>query len=90
MSVFEMLMLISFGSAWPFSIIKSIKSKSTQGKSIVFLWIVFIGYLCGIAHKILYSMDFVIAFYILNTAMVGIDICLFYRNTVFSKSIHKE
>ncbi|MBP9024120.1 MAG: hypothetical protein KBH06_13025, partial [Spirochaetes bacterium] len=57
MSIFEMGMMISFGFAWPFSIYKSFKSKSTKGKSIHFLLIVVFGYVCGLIHKILYNQD---------------------------------
>ena len=39
---FEMLMVLSFGISWPVSIVKTWKSKSVAGKSIlfsVFIWI---------------------------------------------------
>jgi hypothetical protein len=45
MSIFEMIMLVCFGAAWPFSIIKSYKSRDNNGKSVVFLFIVVIGYI---------------------------------------------
>ena len=32
MSIYEIIMLICFGAAWPFSIYKSLKSKSTKEK----------------------------------------------------------
>jgi len=80
MSPFEILMLILFGLSWPFSIYKSWKSKSTAGKSIIFLFVVLLGYCAGIIHKVLYSMDFVIYLYIINCIMVGVDIMLYYRN----------
>jgi len=80
MSPFEILMLILFGLSWPFSIYKSWKSKSTAGKSIIFLFVVLLGYCAGIIHKMLYSMDFVIYLYIINCIMVGVDIMLYYRN----------
>ena len=83
LSIFEMLMLICFGAAWPLNIYKSIKSKSTKGKSVVFLFVINFGYVCGITHKLLYSYDPVIFLYILNFIMVGIDIVLFYRNRRF-------
>ncbi len=80
MSIFEILMLICFGFAWPTSIYKSITSKSIEGKSVLFLYIILAGYLCGIAHKLIYSPDFVIALYILNFLMVFTDLMLYYRN----------
>lgn len=80
MSIFEAVMLLCFGSAWPFSIFKSYKSRENRGKSVIFLLIIFTGYLCGITHKIFYSNDKIIYLYILNAAMVLIDILIWYRN----------
>jgi len=80
MSIFEILMLICWGSAWPFSIHKSYTSRSTKGKSLVFLLIAFSGYVCSILHKIFYSYDYVIFLYIANMTMIFIDILLYIRN----------
>ena len=78
-SIFEAGMLICFGASWPFAVYRTWKSKSSHAKSFVFLWLVFIGYLCGIAHKLLYSRDFVVALYVFNGLMVTADIALSYR-----------
>lgn len=80
MSIFEVIMLLCFGAAWPFSIYKSYKSRSTKGKSIVFLVVLIIGYIAGILNKIFYNMDIVIYLYILNLIMVSIDALLWIRN----------
>lgn len=80
MSIFEVGMLLCFGAAWPVSIIKALKTKSTKGKSIVFLFIVIIGYIMGIMHKLLYSMDIVILFYLVNLIMVSADAVLYFVN----------
>lgn len=80
MDLFEILMLLCFGFAWPTSIYKSLKSRSVSGKSVVFLYVIILGYLCGIVHKIINDADFVIAFYALNAVMVFIDLLLYYRN----------
>lgn len=80
MSVFELIMLLCFGVAWPFSIRKSIISKSVKGKSFAFLFIVWMGYLAGILHKIFYHYDIVIIFYIINFVMVCIDMLLYLKN----------
>ncbi|HOJ63796.1 MAG TPA: hypothetical protein PLE45_05190 [Spirochaetota bacterium] len=85
LSIFEIIMLICFGVAWPVSIYKSLKSKSTKGKSIIFLIIIFIGYISGVIHKILYNMNIVIIFYIINLIMVGIDIIIFFLNYYYEK-----
>lgn len=86
MSIFEALMLISFGLAWPSSIYKSIKSKSTLGKSAAFTVIVLIGYICGILNKIFYRFDYVIILYIINLIMISVDLCLYFRNLKLEKA----
>lgn len=79
-SPFELIMLLCFGFAWPASIAKSLKSRSTKGKSLSFLVIILVGYASGILHKIIYNFDFVIYMYILNFAMVSTDLILYFRN----------
>jgi hypothetical protein len=80
MSVFEMTMLVCFGAAWPASIYRSWVSRAIAGKSIIFLIIVETGYIAGIVHKLVYSLDGVILLYVLNAIMVLIDIALYCRN----------
>ena len=80
MSVWEIIMLLCFGAAWPFSIYRSWRSGTSAGKSIVFLYIIVAGYLAGIIHKVSHNFDPVTWLYALNALMVGIDIALYYRN----------
>ena len=80
MSIFEAVMLVCFGAAWPFSIYKSYKSRTNGGKSFWFLLIVLAGYISGLIHKFKYSFDAVTFLYALNGSMVLIDILLFLRN----------
>jgi hypothetical protein len=85
MSIFEVTMLICFGSAWPASIYKSILSKTAMGKSMAFLVIVFVGYIAGILHKVFYNLDWVVTLYALNGLMVLIDISITLRNKELDK-----
>jgi len=82
MSVFEIGMLICFGSSWPFAVYKTYKTKNVKGKSILFLGLIFLGYVFGMIHKFFYSYDFVIFLYLLNGLLVLSDIILYfqYRN----------
>jgi len=75
-----MIMLLCFGSAWPFSIYRSWNSRSNKGKSFFFLSIIFVGYISGFIHKILYSFDAVAYLYALNGIMVFVDMLLYARN----------
>lgn len=80
MSLFEIIMLVCFGAAWPFSIYKSYTSRSVSGKSPYFLMIVMAGYVSGILHKLFYSYDQVIFMYGLNFLLVSTDLALYFRN----------
>ena len=86
MSIFEVAMMLCFGFAWPFSIYKSWRSRSTKGKSVAFLYVVLAGYVAGIVHKVLNSFDAAIVFYIINFLLVSADIVLFHRNRSLEKS----
>ena len=79
-SVFEIGMLACFGISWPVSIYKSVKSKSTQGKSVFFLLVILFGYVFGITHKILYSPDIVLILYVLNSLMITTDVLIYFKN----------
>lgn len=80
MSPFEIVMLLCFGAAWPFSIYKSYTSRQNAGKSVVFLYVILLGYASGIVHKLLYRYDGVIYLYALNGLLVFTDIVLYHRN----------
>ncbi len=80
MSIFEVGMLVCFGFAWPVNIAKAWKSRTAVGQSVLFLAVLDIGYIFGIIHKLLYSRDIVLILYMINFAMVFINICLFFRN----------
>lgn len=78
MNLFEAIMMLCFGASWPVSIWKTVKVKNPIGKSVIFLWLVEIGYLSGIIYK-LSRPDWVIALYCLNALMVGTDLFLVVR-----------
>lgn len=85
MSIFEAIMLICFGAAWPASIYRSYVSQTTAGKSVVFLVVIFIGYLAGIAHKATHDLDSITWLYALNALMVFVDITIYARNRRIEK-----
>ena len=90
---FEVVMIVSFGASWPLNVIKSYKSRTTKGKSLAFLCLIFFGYIAGIASKLIneaYMAAFaqkwyVLFFYVLNLLMVGTDLILYFRNLKLDK-----
>ena len=89
MSVFEAGMLICFGFAWPISLVKAWRSRSTGGKSWLFSAVVILGYIFGITHKILNSRDIVMVLYVINMLMVTGDLLIWFRNRKFEKEAEK-
>lgn len=84
----EILMIVSFGCSWPLNVIKSYKAKTTKGKSLGFLLLIFFGYIAGISSKLvnadymanISSKWYVLFFYVLNFVMVGADLVMYVRN----------
>ncbi|MBR4881578.1 MAG: hypothetical protein IKU19_06560, partial [Clostridia bacterium] len=64
MQIFESIMLLCFGMSWPISVCKSIRSRSTKGKSAVFIMVIILGYISGIAGKIVNNqLSYVLVLY---------------------------
>lgn len=95
--ILEIIMIVSFGASWPLNVVKSYKARTTKGKSLGFLCLIFFGYIAGIASKLVnpvYMAAFadkwyVLFFYVLNLVMVGTDLCLYYRNYLLDKKAGK-
>lgn len=91
--ILEIIMIVSFGFSWPMNVMKSWKARTTKGKSLSFLCLIFFGYIAGIASKFTneaYMATFtqkwyVLFFYCLNLIMVGADLFIYYRNYLIDK-----
>ena len=84
--LFETLMLICFGCSWPLNLAKSIRSKTAKGKSVLFQYAIMLGYICGILSKFAAgNINYALALYFINLAMVAADTCLYYRNRRLDK-----
>lgn len=81
-----MLMVLCFGFSWPFSVIKSYRARTATGKSLLFISLVWIGYVFGVAGKIITNnITYVFIFYVINLAMISCDILLYFRNKRLDK-----
>lgn len=77
-SYYEILMLVCFGVSWPVALLKTYTTKSVKGKSFLFLFLILLGYIFGVIHKIIYNFDYVIWLYILNGLLVAADMALWF------------
>ena len=86
--ILEIIMIVSFGASWPMNVVKSYKARTTKGKSLAFLCLIWLGYIAGIASKLVndaYMASigekwYVLFFYILNFIMVSADMVIYARN----------
>ena len=91
--LFEIIMIVSFGASQPLNVLKSYRARTTKGKSLAFLLLIFFGYIAGITSKLIneaYMVAFdekwyVLFFYVLNPIMVGTDLILYVRNRKLDK-----
>jgi len=84
--ILEAFMVILFGISWPTNIIKSYRSRTARGKSLLFSILVFTGYCFGVVSKFLSnSVNYVCIFYIINGTMVFTDIMLYFRNSALDR-----
>ena len=66
MSYFEIIMLLCFGVSWPVSIHRSWTSRSTGGKSPLFMALIITGYIAGVINKFMNNLDIVVVLYAIN------------------------
>lgn len=94
--ILEIAMLVLFGCSWPISVYKSIKVRTSVGKSAVFNILLIIGYIAGIISKFLKMTPFMAAnandglkkgififaliMYFVNLAMITTNLVLYYMN----------
>ena len=93
--VCEIIMLCVFGASWPFNIAKSLKSKTAKGKSVIFEFLIILGYCFGLFGKLwVYwqtgSLSFATWFYLADILMVSIDVVLYFRNTRLDRLRDRE
>ena len=80
-SILETIMLLCFGFSWPLNVIKAYNAKTAKGTSLPFILLIFIGYIAGISAKIISGqMNYVFIVYLLNLAIVLLNIVVYFRN----------
>lgn len=93
---FEIAMILAFGISWPINLIKAWRAKTTRGTSLVFLILIFLGYIAGIIAKFInpdYMASFssrwyVLIVYFFNLIMVGLNLVVYFLNRKIDKNIN--
>lgn len=79
--ILETVMLICFGASWPVSVIKNIKAKTARSMSLQFILLIIVGYLAGIAGKLINgNINYVLVVYLVNLAFVSVNLVVYFIN----------
>ena len=85
-SIFETVMLVCFGFSWPLNVIKAYKAKTAKGTSLPFILLIITGYIAGISAKLISGqINYVLIAYILNLAIVSLNVIVYFRNVSLDK-----
>lgn len=79
--ILEAGMLICFGISWPMNALSAWRAKTAKGTSPQFLTLITVGYLMGIAAKIVSGqITWVLAVYVMNLAFLAVNWAIYVRN----------
>ena len=85
-SMLETTMLLCFGFSWPLNVIKAYKARTAKGTSLPFILLIITGYIAGISDKIItHQITYVLIAYVLNLAIVSLNILVYFRNVSLDK-----
>ena len=90
-SILETIMLVCFGFSWPLNVVKAYKARTTKGTSLPFILLIITGYVAGITAKVISGqINYVLVAYIVNLAIVSINIIIYFRNAALDKNNFKK
>ena len=85
-SFIETVMLVCFGFSWPLNVIKAHRAKTAKGTSLPFILLIIAGYIAGISAKLITGqINYVLIAYILNLAIVSLNVVVYFRNVSLDK-----
>lgn len=85
-AVFETIMLVCFGLSWPLNVIKVYRARTTKGTSLSFILLIITGYIAGISAKLISGqITYVLVVYLLNLAIMSMNVVVYFRNAALDK-----
>ena len=85
-SILETVMLVCFGFSWPLNVITAYRAKTAKGTSLPFILLIIAGYIAGISAKLITGqINYVLIAYILNLAIVSLNVVVYFRNVSLDK-----
>lgn len=90
-SILETVMLVCFGFSWPLNVIKAYKARTAKGTSLPFILLIITGYVAGISAKIISNqINYVLIAYVINLAIVSLNVVVYFRNVALDKRCERE
>ena len=90
-SILETVMLVCFGFSWPLNVMKAYKAKTAKGTSLPFILLIVTGYIAGITAKVITDqINYVLIAYIVNLAIVSLNIVIYFRNVYLDRKRLQE
>ncbi len=84
--ILESIMLMCFGFSWPMNVIKGYKARTAKSMSLPFIVLIISGYIAGIMAKLVsQQINFVLIVYLLNLAIVSLNLAIYFRNKKLDK-----
>ena len=85
-AILETVMLVCFGFSWPLNVIKAYRAKTAKGTSLPFILLIITGYITGISAKLISGqINYVLIAYLLNLAIVSLNVVVYFRNASLDK-----
>lgn len=89
--ILETIMLVCFGFSWPMNLIKAYKTRTAQSTSLPFILLIITGYIAGICAKLASgNLNYVLIAYLLNLAIVSLNLVVYFRNVALDKKANKN
>lgn len=89
--ILETIMLVCFGFSWPINLIKAYKARTAKSTSLPFVLLIIMGYIAGISAKIILgNINYVLVAYLLNLAIVSLNLVVYFRNVALDKKANKN
>ena len=89
--ILETIMLVCFGFTWPMNLIKAYKARTAKSTSLPFILLIITGYIAGICAKLASgNLNYVLIAYLLNLAIVSLNLVVYFRNVALDKKANKN
>ncbi|MBQ8687412.1 MAG: hypothetical protein IJ512_02535 [Ruminococcus sp.] len=85
-TILEAVMMICFGFSWPMNLVKNYQSRTAKSMSLPFILLLIAGYTAGIVAKVMLGqMNWVLVIYLINLAMILMNLCVYFRNKTLDR-----